>query len=223
MNEPGSPLQQAADAKRAIAGDRAAFVWLVNSTARLVLATILLDVRDPHWADDLTQETFLKAWRSIGTLNDPSRFNAWLIGIAKSVCVDAHRHNQRIKRGGGTETSTVARLKRVGQESEQNTDSASLEDPSPGPLDRLSQADQRERLIEALKSLPDAQRDVLSLRYLAGADYDTIAKQLNLSDGALRGLLHRGLAALRERLGRRETAPPAPRQRRTMFNLKPEP
>ncbi len=216
MNEPGSPAQPSnADAARAVAGDRAAFVRLVNRTARLVLATILLDVHDPHQADDLTQETFLKAWRSIGTLNDPSRFNAWLIGIAKTVCIDAHRHANRKKRGTPG-ASPVRPLQRV---------ESDPEDPTPGPLDLLSQADQRERLIEALKSLPAGQREVLSLRYLAGADYETIAKQLNLTDGALRGLLHRGLAEVRERFTCSTGVPPVPKRdpRRTMFNLDREP
>ncbi len=216
MNEQGSPAQSNnADAVRAIAGDRAAFVRLVNRTARLVLATILLDVRDPHLADDLTQETFLKAWRAIGTLNDPSRFNAWLIGIAKTTCVDAHRNAHRKKRSVPG-LPPIRPLQRVESEPE---------DPAPGPLEQLSQTDQRERLIEALKSLPDGQRDVLSMRYLAGADYETIAMQLNLTDGALRGLLHRGLAELRERLNRNTGEAPVPRRdpRRTMFNLNLEP
>jgi RNA polymerase sigma-70 factor (ECF subfamily) len=79
-------------------------------------------------------------------------------------------------------------------------------DPAPGPLDRLTQADQRQQLIAALQSLPIAQRDVLAMRYLAGADYATIAQQLDLTDGALRGLLHRGLTTLRETFAREELA-----------------
>ncbi len=198
--------QHQADSKRAAAGDRAAFHRLVHATARLVLATVVLEVRDPHLADDLTQETFLRAWKSIGTLKDPSRFNAWLIGIAKSACIDAHRHRSRKKRAAGTlrderdaraprtqrEDSPVAPLQRV-----EDGFAEEAIDPSPGPLALLAQSDQRDRLFEALNSLPQPQRQVLAMRYLSGADYETIAASLNLTDGQLRGLLHRGLAALR--------------------------
>ena len=51
-----------------------------------------------------------------------------------------------------------------------------------------------------LKELPQEYRDVLSLRYLAGADYETIARQLAISNGSLRGLLSRGMKMLREKM-----------------------
>jgi len=56
-------------------------------------------------------------------------------------------------------------------------------------------------VLSILKSLPREYQDVLSLRYLAGADYATIAKQLAISNGSLRGLLSRGMKLLREKLG----------------------
>jgi len=54
--------------------------------------------------------------------------------------------------------------------------------------------------LDALRGLPESYRQALSLRYLAGADYETIARQLALSNGSLRGLLHRGLDLLRKRM-----------------------
>jgi RNA polymerase sigma-70 factor, ECF subfamily len=51
-----------------------------------------------------------------------------------------------------------------------------------------------------LRSLPDEYRLPLTLRYITGADYETISTQLGLSNGSLRGLLHRGLKILRERM-----------------------
>jgi DNA-directed RNA polymerase specialized sigma24 family protein len=60
--------------------------------------------------------------------------------------------------------------------------------------------EQRRRAIAAWQSLPEEYRLPLTLRYLNEADYDTIAKQLALSNGALRGLLQRGMKLMRERL-----------------------
>src|SRR5689334_6690939 len=66
-------------------GDRAAFEQLVRQCARVVYSRHYLDTRDRHRAEDLTQETFLLAWRSIGQLEDAAGFRAWLLSIARSV------------------------------------------------------------------------------------------------------------------------------------------
>ena len=70
----------------------------------------------------------------------------------------------------------------------------------PPPDEAAVQQESRQQVLAALRSLPDEYRLPLSLRYLAGADYDTISEQLGLSNGSLRGLLHRGLKMLRARL-----------------------
>ncbi len=56
-------------------------------------------------------------------------------------------------------------------------------------------------MLAVLRSLPEEYRQPLTLRYIAGADYEAIETQLGLSNGSLRGLLHRGLKMLRTRLG----------------------
>ena len=60
--------------------------------------------------------------------------------------------------------------------------------------------ERREQVLSALRSLPEEYQMPLTLRYLAGADAETIGTQLGLTNGSLRGLLHRGLKLLRERL-----------------------
>ena len=74
-----------------------------------------------------------------------------------------------------------------------------LADARPTPAQSAESDEQRRRALSVLRDLPPAYREVLSLRYLAGADYDQIARQLALSNGSLRGLLHRGLAMMRKR------------------------
>ena len=60
--------------------------------------------------------------------------------------------------------------------------------------------EERQRVLAVLRSLPEEYRLPLTLRYIAGADYETIGQQLGLSNGSLRGLLNRGMARLREAL-----------------------
>lgn len=169
--------------QRSRGGERAAFEQIVHRTARLVYSRIVLDVSDRHKAEDLTQEVFLIAWRSIRSLGEPKALRGWLMAIASSVVADNARHGSRKKRGGPTS---------------QLFDRVS--DASIDPAAAAETSEEKQKALEALRSLPKDYRQALTLRYLAGADYDTIARQLALSNGSLRGLLHRGLALLRKRL-----------------------
>src|SRR6266850_2965467 len=74
---------------RARQGDRGAFEEIVRATARLVWAYVHGLVKDPSWTEDLVQETYLKAWQSIATLQDPGAFRGWLFTIARRL---AWRH-----------------------------------------------------------------------------------------------------------------------------------
>ena len=79
-------------------GSRSAYEELVRRTSRLVYVRLYLDVGDPHEAEDLTQETFLLAYRSLDRLKDPGQFRAWLCTIADNARIDAGRHERRQKR-----------------------------------------------------------------------------------------------------------------------------
>ena len=190
---------------RARGGDRAAFEELVRRTGRLVYARVCLDANgDAHRAEDLAQETFLTAWRSIHQVGDAAGFRPWLMAIASRVVIDAARRDARTKRGGGKAASGAAVLHDV------------VDASAAAPADQAIRDDERRRVLAVLRGLPESYRVPLSLRYLAGADYDTIARQLALTNGSLRGLLHRGLAMLRAELKRAErrpdgrTHPPSP-------------
>lgn len=172
------------------AGDRAAFEELVRRTARLVFARLFLETGNAHRAEDLTQETFLAAWRSIRQVEDPKLFRGWLLAIAQSVHLGALRQAGRQKRRGRQAPDEAM---------------AALADPSPTPAQAAETSESRQRLLAALKELPEHYRQPLMLRYLAGADYQSIERQLALSNGALRGLLSRGMAMLRETMS--ETRP----------------
>ena len=173
-------------------GERAAFEELVRRTARLVYARLLLDTGSPHHAEDLSQEVFLTAWRSIRQLEDPATFRGWLLSIAQSVWLDALRRGGRKKRKGIRRREEALGL---------------LADPSPTPAEAAERHEAQQQLLAALRELPERYRQPLMLRYLAGADYSAIERQLALSNGALRGLLNRGMAMLRETIRTAEVKP----------------
>ena len=169
---------------RARGGDRAAFEELVRRTSRLVFARLYLDTGDSHRAEDLLQETMLLAFRSLPRLTDPAGFRPWLLAIAHNVLIDAARRDTRKKRTGTPSDTPLTAIPTHG--------------PSP---DELAQREElRQRVLAVLRSLPEEYRLPLTLRYITGADYEAIGEQLGLTNGSLRGLLHRGLKMLRDRL-----------------------
>ena len=191
-----SPVAAAGDAddgllvRRAQGGDRAAFEQLVRRTARLVYARVYLLTPDRHRAEDLVQETFLVAWRRIGQVTEPAGFRTWLLTVARSVSADARRHDSRKKR----------RAERAGPTS--SAEEIDLPDAAPTPAETAERREEHDRMLGLLRDMPEEYAVPITLRYIAGADYDTIGRQLGLSNGSLRGLLNRGMAKLRELMGK---------------------
>ena len=84
--------------KKSQRGDRGAFEELVRRTARIVYSRVYLETGDPHRSEDLTQETFLSAWRSIHQVTDAQGFRSWLFAVAQTKVIDAQRRESRKKR-----------------------------------------------------------------------------------------------------------------------------
>jgi RNA polymerase sigma-70 factor (ECF subfamily) len=168
------------------AGDRAAFEELVRRTSRLVYARLLLETGNPHEAEDLTQETFLQAYRALGRLKNPAQFRGWLRTIADNARIDACRHDRSLKRSAPPRCH------------EKTLDHVA--GPSPNPAAEAERAERSRQVLAIVRSLPEDYRLPVMLRYLVGADYETIEMQLGMTNGALRGMLHRGLKMLREKL-----------------------
>jgi RNA polymerase sigma-70 factor (ECF subfamily) len=157
-------------------GDRAAFEELVRRTSKLVFARLYLETGNTHQAEDLLQETLMTAFRSLGRLAEPAKFRPWLMRIAQNAAIDLGRREQRRKR--------VLAAKAPAE-------------PLPPPEQQLEREEQRQQVLAVLRSMPEEYRLPLTLRYIAGADYETIQMQMGLSNGSLRGLLHRGRQMMR--------------------------
>ena len=169
-------------------GDRAAFEELVRRTSRLVFARLYLETGDSHRAEDLLQETLLSAFRAIRDLADPRGFRTWLLRIAQNVAIDAAHRDLRQKRAATPQYLTSIHKQAVQKEV--------------AAAEQAEREETRQQVLAVLRSLPEEYRLPLTLRYIAGADYDTICTQLGLTNGSLRGLLHRGLKLLRAKLPR---------------------
>jgi RNA polymerase sigma-70 factor (ECF subfamily) len=167
-------------------GDRAAFEELVHRTSQLLFARLYLETGDTHRAEDLVQETLLQAFRSMGRLDKPEAFRSWLLKIAQNVAIDAARRDLRRKRSVPQANEPI--------------NLETLSDKSNQPNENAARQEMRNNVLAILRSIPEEYRLPLTLRYITGADYETICMQLGLTNGSLRGLLHRGLRLLRSRL-----------------------
>lgn len=145
-------------------------------------------------ADDLYQETMLKAYRAFPRLPPDANHRAWLYRIASNAFLSDRRKRDR-----------VDSLDALGGASPGHPGHPGLDLPAPEP-DHAARLDARALLGEvaaAIAALPPKQRVALTLRKFHGVGYDEIAAVLACSEGAARTNVHVALTKLRERIGER--------------------
>jgi RNA polymerase sigma-70 factor, ECF subfamily len=162
-------------------GDRAAFGRLYERYARMVHGVLLAKV-PADAVDDLVQDVFMRALRRVSTLRKHDCFGAWLAAIARNLANDYYRRSppeeQLDDNVSGEETGCEAR------------------DRSDASVDRASAI----AALDAIRSLPDAYRETLILRFVEGMTGPEIAERTGLTHGSVRVNLHRGMQLLRERV-----------------------
>ena len=168
---------------RAQAGDGDAFSPLVRKYHPRVLRHITRRLRDPFVAKDLTQETWLKAYRAIHTFRGASSFYAWLYRIAENVITD-HFRRQKHRR-----THPLHLI-----------DERGLVDTQPCPSRALLRQELRDTLKNALNCLTKPRRRVFVLYYHHDLPIKAIARRLNRSEGTVKTHLRNARLQLRELL-----------------------
>ena len=171
---------------KAQAGDRPAFEELVRIHADRLYAVVLRLCATPHEAEEVTQETFIRAWRAIARFDGRSQLFTWLYRIG------VNEAKRRLQRG------------------ERTLRTVSLEE-SPGDPPDLSEAPEphaerralRASLERAVRALPLAYRAPLVLRDIEGLTTGEAAEILGISEAALKSRLHRARALVRDALEER--------------------
>jgi RNA polymerase sigma-70 factor, ECF subfamily len=155
-------------------GDRAAFGRLYERYARMVHGVLLAKVPLGD-VDDLVQDVFLRALRRLSTLRESGSFGGWLAAIARNLANDYHRRS-------------------VPEE-------PLAEDTPDNSFGRGSACGEYERpaikILDAIRSLPDAYRETLILRLVEGLTGAEIAARTGMTPGSVRVNLHRGMEQLR--------------------------
>jgi RNA polymerase sigma-70 factor, ECF subfamily len=176
------------------AGSEQAFALLIAQYHQPLYSLIARSINDPADAADLTQEVFIKVFRSIRGFHGDASLRTWLYRIALREASNQRRWWSRHKRQEITIDSSY--------DADDNTLSLSetLADPQDSPYDHAVQSESRERLEAALRQLPQPFRTIVVLREIEGFAYEEIAEILDLNIGTVKSRLTRGRSALRDLL-----------------------
>jgi RNA polymerase sigma-70 factor (ECF subfamily) len=132
-------------------------------------------------AEDLTQDIFLKIFRSLDTFDRRANFQTWLISVSRNLCIDHYRSVRK-------ERETINR----------DVDASELSPLSrdPGPVAALEQRDRVALLRQALSALPESLRTAVVMRDIQERSYQEIAEALDLPEGTVKSRINRGRTEL---------------------------
>ena len=167
---------------RAIKGDGEAFAQLYEEHLDKIYRYIYLRVGNQTEAEDLTQEVFVKALEAIGSYKwRDLPFASWLFRIAHNQIIDYLRKQRKVEKMAW----------------DNNTAPAS----GPNPEVIAEQELESEELVEHIRKLSSAQREVISLRFGSELSVVEVAKVLGKSPGTVKALQYNGIVALRKMMG----------------------
>lgn len=162
------------------------FSSLVDVHLKPVYNFIYRSVGNTEDAADLTQDTFLKAWKNIRKFKKGSDLKVWLFAIAKNCMIDLFRKKKMSVFSDITDP-------------EEGTDiNDLLIDPEPLPDEIFANAEQRGKISELLSAIPRIYREILILRYDEEMSFEDIARLLDTSADTIRSRHRRALILLKK-------------------------
>jgi RNA polymerase sigma-70 factor (ECF subfamily) len=170
--------------RAALLGENSAFGAIVEKYWNMVIALALSKISDVTEAEDIAQESFLKAYSQLSGLKDPSRLAGWLSKITMQQCSNSLRRTLRDKRVLGYRATPIEAL-----------DKQPALSANPG----LTQ-NQVRFVRQTIRRLPEKFRTMIVMRFVADLSTVQIAKQLGKRPGTVRVRLHRAYKLLRKDL-----------------------
>jgi RNA polymerase sigma-70 factor (ECF subfamily) len=167
--------------QRCLQGDQAAWEAIVRQHWRKVFNVAYKFVAKHEEAEDLTQEIFLKVFKSLDTFDRRANFQTWLISVSRNLCIDHYRSVRK-------ERETIDRAV--------DTSDIAPASPEPGPIAALEQRDRVVLLRQALAALPETLRTAVLLRDIQELSYQEIADKLQLPEGTVKSRINRGRTEL---------------------------
>ena len=176
--------------KRAKKGDETAFSELVKATEASVYRYLYTLVKNREDALDLSQETYMKLWRTLGSYRGDCSPTTWILRIAKNTAIDHIRKTSK--------TGDILPLTYPDKDGIETSFDLPDTDTDANPEEALSRKQTREAVRRAILSLPEEQRDVIILREFEDLSYEEIAARLSLEIGTVKSRLSRARQAIKE-------------------------
>jgi len=173
---------------RAKAGDRDAFREIVEAHSRNVFGLAYRMTGNTGDAEDVVQETFLRAYRGIGRFQGTSEVSTWLHRIAANCAVDLLRRRRNPAGAGARPLEDLA------------ADSSAERERTPGPEESAWGSEIDGRVRTSLRRLSSMERIAFTLRHIEGRSIGEIARVLGIRAGATKNCVFRAVAKLREDL-----------------------
>jgi RNA polymerase sigma-70 factor (ECF subfamily) len=181
----GTLMNSSADlVSRACQGDADAFRLIFERYSRPVISFIYDMINDRGLAEELTQETFVRAYRNLGTMRQETKLSTWLFGIARNVARESIRARTRANSHVDLDDKTVMELS----------------DRKPVPVEGLLSKELNELIQRALAALDEDKRVVFTLKVLHQCSYEEISEITGFSLAKLKTDLHRARAEMRKRI-----------------------
>lgn len=176
-----------------IKGNEEAFAQLLNRHQNRVFSTVYLIVKDQYIAEDLVQEVFIKAVKTIksGKYNEEGKFLPWILRIAHNLAIDHFRKNKRYPMIVMEDGSNVFNTLEFSEESFEN---AQIKE------------DTYDQLKQLIKELPESQREVLVMRHYMQMSFQDIAEATGVSINTALGRMRYALINLRKKMKQTEYA-----------------
>lgn len=168
-----------------LTGNEGAFTTLVKKYQKSVHALVWRKVGDFHTAEELTQDTFLKAYQKLATLKNPNQFAGWLYVIADRICIDWHRKQK----------PPIESLETTSGEEIEESSYRHYEDEQ---REAASVEHRHRRIRSLLEKLPESERTVVTLHYLGEMTYKAISEFLGVSPNTVKSRLQRARNRLRQ-------------------------
>jgi RNA polymerase sigma-70 factor (ECF subfamily) len=176
-----SPDALEALSQRCLQGDQLAWELIVRQYRRKVFNVAYKFVGRHDEAEDLTQDIFLKVFKSLDTFDRRANFQTWLISVSRNLCIDHYRSVRK-------ERETIDRDVDAGRLTPASREA--------GPMALLEQRDRVDLLRQALALLPEALRTAVVMRDIQERSYQEIAELQRLPEGTVKSRINRGRAEL---------------------------
>ena len=168
------------------------FQSMVGDTKRRAYTMALQLTRNASDAEDLMQDTYVKAWRGFDTYMPGRPFLNWLLRIMQRAYLDARRRDNPIRKAES--------LNSMVSPSDGEVQELPIADEGPTPDERVMSEEFRTSLMRALDELPEVYRSAIVLCDLESLSYSEIAERQNTTIGTVRSRIHRGRRLLRDLL-----------------------